>query len=115
MNSDMEGLRELVQDLSQKTQGLSRYAQIINESEQKLKTLDLLSEDISAKLENLNSHQGAIEQATQKADRLQFSMAEAEARIKELTVKIDQANQTEKNLASLLSDQKFSENLKKTR
>jgi len=70
-----------------------------------------LSEDINVKLENLKTQEGAIEQATEKADRLQFSIPEAEVRIKELTARIDQANQIEKRLLNLLPKKKSPEGL----
>jgi chromosome segregation ATPase len=102
IRTEIDGLRGLINDVNQKGKKIEKYAQIINESDQKLKTLDLLSEDINVKLENLKTQEGAIEQATKKADRLQFSIPEAEARIKELTARIDQANQIEKRLLNLL-------------
>ena len=70
-----------------------------------------MSEDINVKLENLKTQEGAIEQATEKADRLQFSIPEAEVRIRELTARIDQANQIEKRLLNLLPKKKSPESL----
>ncbi|MGA1865592.1 MAG: hypothetical protein ACMUHX_11090, partial [bacterium] len=78
------------------------------------KTLDLLSEDITAKLENLKAEEKTIEEATEKADRLQFSIPEAEARIRELAARIDQANGLEKRLLSLLPGKKSPKGLEET-